>query len=136
MSPPIIFPSSALPNRRRRSRLRLEYSVRLHRPGELIPTVTRTEDVSCEGFFFFTDRRFSLSESLNCELVIPGEDSDWLTERAFVLRCRVEVVRVVPQPDESYGVACRVADYTIDDPVLEENRRAEPGVPVLATSRA
>lgn len=127
---PIMFPRES-PDRRRRPRLRLAYSVRLHRPGEGIATEAKTEDVSCEGLFFITNRRFSPREVLDCEMVIPGEDSNWLAERGIVLRCRVEVVRVVPQGDGSHGVACRLADYTIGGPALEEDQGADLA-PVLA----
>ena len=129
---PIMFPSDS-PDRRRRPRLRLAYSVRLQRPGEATSTDTKTEDVSCEGFFFLTDRRFSPRESLDCELVIPGEDPDWMAEHGIVLRCRVEVVRVVPQADESYGVACRLSDYSVGHPGPEPDAAGLGiGLPVLA----
>jgi hypothetical protein len=124
---PIIFPSES-PDRRRRPRLRLAYSVRLQRPGEATATETKTEDVSCEGFFFVTHQRFSPRESLDCELVIPGQDPDWLAERGIVLRCRVEVMRVVPRPDQTYGVACRLADYTVGQ-VLEEDLKIGLALP-------
>lgn len=130
---PINFPSES-PDRRRRPRLRLAYSVRLQCPGEATATEAKTEDVSCEGFFFITDRRFSPGESLDCELVIPGEDPDWLVERGIVLRCRVEVMRVVHRPDECYGTACRLADYTIGHAVMEAE--GELGLPVLSEQTA
>lgn len=133
---PIMFPSES-PDRRRRPRLRLAYSVRLERPGEATATVTKTENVSCEGFFFLTDRRFAPSDVLDCELLIPGEDPDWASEPGIVLRCRVEVVRVVAQADHSYGVACRLADYTIGHQIAaEEDRRISLALPVLAARGA
>lgn len=110
--------------------------MRLQRSGESTATETKTEDVSCEGFFFITNRKLSPQETLVCELVIPGEDSDWPAEHGIVLRCRAEVVRVVARADESYGVACRVADYTVAHSATEESTRDAIGLPALAVSVA
>ena len=106
----------ALAERRRRPRVRLTYSLRLRRPGEASLTETRTEDISCEGFFCVTDRSFCSGETLQCELVIPSEQQGQAVVQEMILRCRADVVRVVPRDDYTgFGIACRVADYTITD---------------------
>lgn len=116
---PIMLAGEA-PDRRRRSRLRLAYPLRLYRLGEASRTETKTEDISCEGFFCVTDRRFSPSETLECELVIPGEEPGQAPEQDIILRCRADVVRVVPNADKTaFGVACRLADYTIGPEIME-----------------
>jgi hypothetical protein len=115
-----------LTDRRRRPRLRLAYSVRLFRPGQTMRVETKTEDVSCEGFFCITDRAFVPHETLECELVIPGEQPERRVEQEMVLHCKAEVVRVVPQlgapqlGNIAYGVAIRLGDYTIDNQIAEE----------------
>lgn len=111
---PIILPNEP-PDRRRRARLSLTYSVRLRRPGASSRIEAKTENVSCEGFLFTTDCVFSPREVLECELVIPGEANGVGTDRDIVLRCRAEVIRIVPQAENSaFRVACRLADYTVD----------------------
>jgi len=111
-----------VPERRRRSRLRLACPVRLRRPGETSRVETKTEDISCEGFFCFTDRDFLLRETLECELVIPSEEFGQPDERGLVLRCRAEVVRVEPQAGKNaYGIACRLADYTLGSEIVMQD---------------
>ena len=115
-----------VPDRRRRSRLRLTYPLRLYRPGEVSRIETKTQDISCEGFFCITDRVFSPSEFLECELVIPSAELGQPLERDMILRCRAEVVRVVQQGGETaFGVACRLADYTIGRQRVEQDAQVE-----------
>jgi PilZ domain len=109
---PIVVTATA--DRRRRPRLKLEYPVCLYRSGEASPVETKTEDMSCEGFFCITEQAFHPRETLECALVIPSEELGLPAEHDFVLRCRAEVVRVVPRDDSTaFGVACRLADYTL-----------------------
>jgi len=117
----IIFPGE-LPDRRRRPRLRLAYSVRLKRRGDAARIETKTEDVSCEGFLCLTEQLFSPREILDCELIIPGESYGRAADDAIVLHCTAEVVRVVPQANNAvFRIACRVADYTIGQYVEQPN---------------
>jgi hypothetical protein len=104
------------PERRRRKRFRLSYPVRFREPGEKVRVETRTEDLSCQGFFCISQRVFSPYETLACELIIPsGALGHLVVVHDMILRCRAEVIRVVPlDPGGPFGVACRFADYTID----------------------
>lgn len=121
-----ILSSSDAPDRRRRRRLRLAYPLRLYRSGEASRTETKTEDISCEGFFCVTDRRFSPFETLECELLIPVEEPGEPAERDIVLRCQAEVVRVVQQVDKAaFGIACRLSDYTIGSQLFERDAAME-----------
>lgn len=118
---PIVLPGER-PERRRRPRLKLAYSVRLRRPGASSRIEAKTENVSCEGFIFVTESLFSPREVLECELVIPGEAHALTTDHDIVLRCRAEVVRVVPQATGcGFRVACRLADYTVAHQIPEED---------------
>jgi len=91
--------------------------------------VTKTQDISCEGFFCITDRVFSPSEFLECELVIPNAELGQPLERDMILRCRAEVVRVVQQAGETaFGVACRLTDYTIGRQMVEQDLQLECSV--------
>lgn len=110
---PVILTGEA-PERRRRPRLMLAYPVRLFRIGYGSRVETKTVNISCEGFFCITKSVFSPREKLDCELVLAS-DNDRLADEAIVLHCRAEVVRVVRQNENStFGLACRVADYTVE----------------------
>ena len=117
---PIFVTSDAL-DRRRRPRLRLAYPLLISRPGEVFRTETKTEDISCEGFFCVTDRVYAPRETLECELVIPSQEPRQAVEHNMILRCRAEVVRVVRQANTMvFGVACRLADYTVGE-IIEQD---------------
>jgi hypothetical protein len=106
-------------DRRGRPRFKLAYPVRLWQSGQATRVETKTEDLSCEGFFCVSERAFAAHETLECELVISGDNPGQPVERDMVLRCRAEVVRVVPLGSRGLcGVACRFADYTVFQQVL------------------
>src|SRR5271165_1691075 len=124
LSSPVLH--SDTPDRRRRRRLRLAYPLRLYRSGEVSRTETKTEDISCEGFFCVTDRRFSPFETLECELLIPVLEAGLPTEHDIILRCQAEVVRVVQGVDEAaFGIACRLSDYTIRSEIINQDLALE-----------
>src|ERR1700683_3223962 len=113
-------------DRRRHPRVRLCYLLRLFRPGHSAGIVTQTEDLSCDGFYCISEQLVLPHERIECELLIPGESVGDPWDSDLVLRCRVEVVRVVPDPlAPSFGVACRVEGYTINRNIAGRN-----GVPV------
>jgi hypothetical protein len=103
------------PNRRRHPRVRLSYLLRLFRPGHSTGIETKTEDLSCDGFYCISDHPVQLREKIECELLIPGEQVGDPWESDLVLRCRAEVVRLVPDPlVPKFGVACRLEGYTVN----------------------
>jgi hypothetical protein len=105
-------------DRRRRPRLRLAYPLCIRIPGESICVETKTEDLSCEGFSFISERSFSPHQVLECELVIPGN---------LVLRGRAQVVRVVTNRNGgTFGLACRFEDYAIYGSQSDEFMDSEP----------
>jgi hypothetical protein len=100
--------------RRCRPRLRLALPVVLLPPGAAERIETKTEDVSCDSFYCFSNRPFSPEDRLECELLIPGDQLSSVPEPDLCVRCQVRVVRVVPRgPQLGFGVACRLEDYTI-----------------------
>jgi len=102
-------------DRRRRPRLRLSCSLRLYRPGGAPTVATRTEDISCQGFYFTSEHPFEPYERLECELVVQGEEPGCHSEIDVVLRGTAEVVRIAPKGlRQGFGVACRLVDYTVD----------------------
>ena len=118
-------------DRRRRPRLRLAYSLRLRRTGETTEVIARTEDINCDGFYCIAQRPFLPREWLECELVIPGDELGFPSGTGLVLRCRAEVVRIVPVGLKSeFGLACRLEDYTVG--LLPITESMLPAVPVEA----
>lgn len=106
--------SSTLLDRRGRRRLKLPYSIVLHRLGDLTGIQTTAEDISSDGFYCISDQPFSPNEQLDCEVLIPPQDSSGATEKNLVLHCRAEVVRVVADGlKPGYGLACHLKDFTI-----------------------
>lgn len=121
MSSPSLTQSKVLPqevaDRRRRPRLRLAYPLRLLPADRRSSIETKTEDISCEGFFCLTESTLRLRERLECELLIPANTDDLdALEETIVLHLDAEVVRVVRHSNDSlFGIGCRIADYTIGD---------------------
>lgn len=98
--------------RRSRPRVRLCCPVRLIRPGRNQSLQSITEDLSCEGFYCRTEERFSLDETLECELLLPN----LLNRKGGCTRiqCEVRVIRVVEDPlGLHHGVGCRVSRYKV-----------------------
>ncbi len=111
----LALPAEDGQDRRRHPRLRLSYFLRLFRPGYSEGIETKTEDLSCDGFYCISDRPVLPDEVIECELRIPGEQASDSTGADLVLRGRAQVVRVVPDELEPrFGVACRLEGYTVD----------------------
>ena len=114
------------PDRRRRPRLMLAYPVRLSRVGNGSLVETKTENISCEGFFCITESFFSPREKLDCELMLTSK-GDQRMDEAIILHCQAEVVRVVKHKDNSaFGLACRVADYSVEFKLLQQRVARDP----------
>jgi hypothetical protein len=95
-------------------RLPLSYAVFLSRPGEAFGVVTKTENVSCKGFYCHSSRPFLPRETLDCQMVISGGGRSYSQANDLVLQAVVEVVRVMPWGmGRGFGMACRLDSYTI-----------------------
>src|ERR1700722_14758943 len=92
----LLLKPAALMERRRHPRLRLSYLLRLFRPGYAAGIEPTTEDLSCDGFYCISDHPVAPHEMSECELLIPSDQTGDAWESDLVLRCRAEVVRVVP----------------------------------------
>jgi len=110
---PTIMTGEAV-DRRRRPRLMLAYPVRLFRVGYGSRVETKTENISCEGFYCITESFFSPGEKLDCEMVLTSESARPFDD-PIILRCHAEVVRVERhQESATFGVGCRVGEYTVE----------------------
>ncbi len=113
--------------RRASARCKLSYPVRLHIPGEGQWVPATTSDVSSDGFYCTSASPFRPHAELDCEIVIPTDGVSStpplstahptrVAQSQLVLRCRVQVVRLVTKGlDPGYGMACRIEHYNVDE---------------------
>ena len=102
-------------DRRVRWRLKLPYSIVLHRLGEAAGVKTTVQDISSDGFYCISEQPFSPNEKLDCDLLIPD---------SLVLHCQAEVVRVVADGlKPGYGLACRLKDFKTGRQSLKQNSK-------------
>jgi hypothetical protein len=99
------------PERRKRARNHLHWSILLFRNQVADAVESLTRDMSSEGFYCVTGVAFTPGERLICTLKIPTHDPNGKhLERR--LECKVLVMRVEPQGAEgTFGLACQIEDY-------------------------
>ena len=103
--------NSLPPERRKRARNHLHWSVLLFRNQAADAVESLTRDLSSSGFYCVTGIAFTPGERLICTLKIPTHDPNGKhLERR--LECKVRVMRVEPQGMEgTFGLACQIEDY-------------------------
>jgi hypothetical protein len=103
--------NSLPPERRKRARNHLHWSLLLFRNQAADAVESLTRDMSSAGFYCVTGVAFTPGERLICTLRIPTHDPNGkLLERR--LECKVRVMRVEPQGAEgTFGLACQIEDY-------------------------
>jgi hypothetical protein len=103
---------SARVERRRRPRVRAHWPILLFRQtGENGDATIEsfTQNLSSQGFYYLSGRRFTVGEYLLCRLQILPDNRGGGGSH---LECRVQVVRVEDNVTEGlYGIACRTEDY-------------------------
>jgi hypothetical protein len=99
------------PERRKRARNHLHWSILLFRNQVADAVESLTRDMSSGGFYCVTGVAFTPGERLICTLKIPTHDPNGKhLERR--LECKVLVMRVEPQGAEgTFGLACQIEDY-------------------------
>ncbi len=106
--------ASVVPDRRKRRRFNLQYSVTLILPDhESIRT--HTVNVSSDGFFCYCSTSLSIGQIVTALIEIP-EDSRDAGCQVLILCCEAEVLRAETQPGAS-GVACRIRNYSVGQDV-------------------
>jgi hypothetical protein len=99
------------PDRRRRPRVQLHWSVRFVRASGMDAVEATTRDLSSDGFFCLSDVPFIPGERLICVIKVPAHDPQ-KKERAVWIECGIRVMRVGPTDfDGVFGIACRIEDY-------------------------
>jgi hypothetical protein len=105
---------SSFHDQRSNPRFQLTYAVALSRPGEAFRVVTKTENVSCGGFYCLSARPFWPGERLDFEMAIPDAGPSRFQANDLFLHGVVEILRVVSRGiGKGFGLACRLERYTI-----------------------
>ena len=98
------------PERRHRARVRLHWPLVLFRRQDAEAVESVTDNLNSGGFYCQVPVAFGVGEPLTCAMKVPTHDPKGrLSERN--LECQVRVVRVKPEADGRYGLACRIEDY-------------------------
>ncbi len=99
--------------RRNRPRAALEWVVHLSKDGGNHPIITRTRDVSSQGFYCLVREPFESGERVECTMVIPipktGKEDDVL-----LLKCQAKALRVeAAEAATGFGVAFQIEEYCV-----------------------
>jgi len=98
-------------DRRRRYRARVHWPIQFHGRGGLDLSATETQDLSSDGFFFFSSTAFCLGDLLECTILVPAHGPE-APGSTLPLRCKARIVRVDAADSQgAYGVACCIEDY-------------------------
>jgi len=99
---------------RKRTRLRLRLTVLFHRPETASPLQIETLDISNNGFYFITTQPFAPGEQLTCLIGVPIRSSvtSECKDRLY-LQAEVDVVRIVVDNGNGFGVGCRISEYRV-----------------------
>jgi hypothetical protein len=104
----------AVDDQRSNPRFQLTYAVALSRPREAFGVATKTENVSCGGFYCLSARPFWPGERLDFEMAIPDVGPSRFQANDLFLHGVVEVLRVMSRGiGKGFGLACRLERYTI-----------------------
>lgn len=97
---------------------RLNLNWRLRLSSAAIGTLeTRTENLSSRGFYCFLETPLVPGDIISCDIAIPNYSTP---DRGISsIACQAEVIRVeAVGTDPSFGVACRILDFTLDKHTL------------------
>jgi hypothetical protein len=101
--------------RRSRARLPLRLPVRLNMPDGSGSIDSFTENISSDGFYCLSPRRFEAGENFKVDVSMPGFQVD---HSGIVIRCQVRVMRTDPPGARlGFGIGCRIEHYFIADSV-------------------
>jgi hypothetical protein len=105
-----IIESAFRPERRKRARTQVHWSVLLLCDREANTIETVTQNLSSSGFYCLSSKPLTPGESLSCALKVPAFDPKG-EDRSVALECRVQVMRAEAVSDGLFGIACRIEDY-------------------------
>jgi len=99
--------------RRKFERLPLRLAFHFNREDPPAVLTGITENISCEGLFFVSSQQIKRGETLEITLPLPDHKSVPPNPRVS-LKCRAVVMRVHPERDSDFGVACKIVKVNID----------------------
>jgi hypothetical protein len=108
-------PLSSVPDRRRRVRLKLSWTVYVWTDRHTKPIEGRTRDVSSEGFYCFVSAPIQAGEDVAYTIMMPTFNADGGSE-FICLEGHGKVVRLESLPAGTYGIACHIRDYNVLPP--------------------
>ncbi len=97
-------------------RLELHWSVRLRKPGSGMEAQAETSNISSEGFYCTLKQSLTPGQTVDCAIGIPAPASP---NRQHYVNCQCTVLRVERLSDESFGIACRIDDYSLSPGIIE-----------------
>jgi hypothetical protein len=98
--------------RRTRTRHAVSWVLYLKRNHSDHPIESRTQNFHCRGFYCYTRESFTPGESIGCTIVVPTFDTN-LPRSIVLLECQATVLRVEALDPHTYGIGCRIDDYTV-----------------------
>src|SRR5689334_15346674 len=78
-------------DRRRRQRLPLHWNVYIFREVDSSPLVSRTKDLSSEGFYCTVEKPFTPGEQVCCDIIIPPQ-GPLIQSAGGSIHCRIEIL--------------------------------------------
>jgi PilZ domain-containing protein len=101
-----------IPERRKRPRANLSWTVQLFRPGDPQPILGQTRNISSEGLYCVIAQPFVVGEVVAYMLLVPTFDAGH-QENLIRLAGRLKVLRLEPLTGGLYGLAGQVRDYNV-----------------------
>jgi PilZ domain-containing protein len=97
--------------RRNRQRISLHWNVYIIRETDSGPLLSRTKNLSSEGFYCIVEKPFTPGEHFYCDIFIPAHGVS-IQSSGISLHCRIQVLRVEATRG-GYGLACRIEEYSV-----------------------
>ncbi len=98
--------------RRRRTRMRVHWPLRLHKANANEIVETTTYDLSSDGFYCLAKTSFVPGEAVACTLGVPTHHPNG-ADRVVSVECRVRIVHVESRQEGLYGLGCRIEEYRL-----------------------
>lgn len=108
--------------RRRNRRAPLNWLVYIKCESSTERLLTRTRDISSDGFYCLLNQPVRPGEHIECDIVVPTHGTRHPNDVVY-LRCKARAVRVEEiDGGLEFGVACRIEEYRVltnaDSPTL------------------
>jgi hypothetical protein len=95
-------------DRRNRRRVAVHWLVRLFGRIGRKSLESTTENLSSEGFYCISKKKFKIGERLRCQIIMPAATLG--LDTPIVLECHV-TVRRVEHLEHCFGLGCHIEDY-------------------------